>query len=72
MNYLRQPKGTRVNLNPDGSGTANLSCGNACGWEFTIQVDRQRSMFNLVDVDTQNPDNFVAGTAVRQHKRDSD
>lgn len=59
-------------LNPDGSGTANLSCGSGCGWEFTIQVDRHRSIFNLVDVDPMNPGNFVAGTAIRQEMRDSD
>ena len=53
-------------LNPNGSGTANLSCGVGCGWEFNIQVDRNRTMFNLVDVDPANPGNFVAGTAVRQ------
>lgn len=59
-------------LNPDGSGTANLSCGSGCGWEFNIQVDRHRSIFNLVDVDPMNPGNFVAGTAIRQEMRDSD
>lgn len=59
-------------LNPDGSGTAGLSCGSGCGWQFHIQVDRQRSMFNMVDVNFDNPDNFVAGTAVRQLKKDSD
>jgi hypothetical protein len=53
-------------LNPNGSGTAGLSCGVGCGWEFNIQVDRNRTMFNLVDVDPANPGNFVAGTAVRQ------
>ncbi len=37
--------------------------------ELNIQVDRQRSMFNLADVDPQNPDNFVAGTAIRQQMR---
>jgi hypothetical protein len=58
-------------LNPDGSGTAGLTCGTACGWQFNIQVDRQRSIFNLVDVDPQNPNNFVAGTAIRQLKTDS-
>jgi hypothetical protein len=58
-------------LNPDGSGTAGLTCGTGCGWQFNIQVDRQRSIFNLVDVDPQNPDNFVAGTAIRQLKTDS-
>lgn len=59
-------------LNPNGSGTAGLTCGPGCGWEFTIQVDRQRSIFNLVDVDPMNPGNFVAGTAIRQEMRDSD
>ena len=59
-------------LNPNGSGTAGLTCNNAvgCGWELNIQVDRHRSMFNLVDVDPQNPDNFVAGTAIRQQMSD--
>jgi hypothetical protein len=55
-------------LNPDGSGMANLTCGNGvgCGWEFNIQVDRDRNIFNLTDVDPANPGNFVAGTAIRQ------
>jgi len=53
-------------LNADGSGTANLSCGAGCGWEFNIQVDRNRQIFNLVDVFTANPGNFLEGTAIRQ------
>lgn len=53
-------------LNPNGSGTAGLTCGVGCGWEFNIQVDGQRTIFNLVDVDPANPNNFVAGTAIRQ------
>ena len=59
-------------LNPNGSGTAGLTCGVGCGWEFNIQVDRHRSIFNLVDVDPMNPGNFVAGTAIRQEMKDSD
>ena len=61
-------------LNPNGSGTAGLTCNNqvGCGWELNIQVDRQRSMFNLVDVDAANPNNYVAGTAIRQQMSDSD
>ena len=59
-------------LNPNGSGTAGLSCGVGCGWEFNIQVDRRRTMFNLVDVDPANPGNFVAGTAVRQAGADDE
>jgi hypothetical protein len=59
-------------LKRDGSGTANLSCGVGCGWEFTIQVDRHGTIFNLVDVDPANPGNFVAGTAIRQQRREKD
>jgi len=55
-----------ASLNPDGSGTAGLSCGTACGWEFNIQVSPDRSSFNLVDVATVNPFNYLAGVAIRQ------
>jgi hypothetical protein len=52
-------------LNPDGSGTAGLSCGPACGWNFIIQVpDGITEMFTLVDVD--NPNNVLVGTAARK------
>jgi hypothetical protein len=47
-----------------GSGTANMSCGEGCGWNFKIQVAPDRSTFNLVDV--SDPNNFLVGTAVRQ------
>lgn len=65
---------TIKSLNPNGSGTAGLTCNNqvGCGWELNIQVDRQRSMFNMVDVNPANPNNYVAGTAIRQETRDSD
>jgi|HubBroStandDraft_5_1064220.scaffolds.fasta_scaffold54065_2 hypothetical protein len=53
-------------LNANGSGTANLSCGPSCGWEFNIQVAPNREVFNLVDVDPANPGNYLAGVAVRQ------
>ena len=64
---------TIKSLNADGSGTANLSCGPDCGWEFNIQVSRsiirgaKPDIFNLVDVDPENPGNFVEGSAIRQH-----
>ncbi len=51
-------------LNPNGSGTAGLSCGSGCGWNFAIQVDRFGSIFNLVDVTDSN--NYLEGIAVRQ------
>jgi hypothetical protein len=53
-------------VNPDGSGKANLSCGPSCGWEFVIQVARNREMFSVVDVDPANPGNFLSGVAIRQ------
>ena len=55
---------TILSLNPDGSGTANLTCGAGCGWNFDIQVSPDRSTFSLVDVSTLNPGNFQAGVAV--------
>jgi hypothetical protein len=52
-------------LSPDGSGTANLSCGPDCGWNLIIQVAKDGQLFSAVDVDPVNPGNFLAGTAVR-------
>jgi hypothetical protein len=51
-------------LGVNGSGTANMSCGDGCGWNFKIQVAPDRSTFNLVDV--TDPGNYLVGTAVRQ------
>jgi len=53
-------------LNSDGSGTAGLSCGPACGWALTIQVSANREVFTFIDVDPSNPNNFVEGTAIRR------
>jgi len=55
---------TITSLNPNGSGTANLTCGPGCGWNFTIQVAPDRSTFNLVDVG--DPLNTPGGMAVHQ------
>ena len=57
---------TIQSLKPNGSGTAGLTCGAGCGWQFNIQVAPNLEMFNLVDVDSANPGNFVEGTAIRQ------
>jgi hypothetical protein len=57
---------TITSLNPNGSGKAGLSCGPGCGWDFTIQVSPDRSMFSLVDVDPNNPLNTPAGIAIHQ------
>ena len=51
-------------LNPNGSGTAGLSCGSGCGFTFSIQVAPDRSSFNLVDI--TDPNNFLIGVAVHQ------
>jgi hypothetical protein len=53
-------------FNANGSGTATLSCGSGCGWTFTIQMAKGGQVFNLVDVDPQNPGNYLAGTAIHQ------
>lgn len=53
-------------LNPDGSGTANLSCGPGCGWNLIIQVAKNRQIFNVVDVDPLNGGNYLEGTAIHQ------
>jgi hypothetical protein len=53
-------------LNPNGSGTANLSCGPDCGWNLIIQVAKNRQIFNVVDVDPVNPGNYLEGTAIHQ------
>jgi hypothetical protein len=55
---------TITSLGMNGSGTANLSCGSGCGWDFEIQVSPDRQRFNLVD--TTNFANGLAGTAVSQ------
>jgi len=57
-------------LNPDGSGTAGLSCGPSCGWELMIQVERanegESHVFTVADVSHLNPLNVLAGTAIRK------
>lgn len=55
-----------LTMGANGSGTANLSCGVGCGWNFNIQVSPDRSIFNLVDVDVANPDNYLSGIAVHK------
>jgi putative copper export protein len=57
---------TVITLSTNGHGTANLSCGTGCGWNFDIQVASDRSTFSLVDVSSANPGNYIAGVAVHQ------
>ena len=49
-------------LNPNGSGTANLSCGTSCGWPLVIQVAKNSQIFSAVVV----AGNFLEGTAIHQ------
>ena len=53
-------------LSSNGSGTANLSCGSGCGWALQIQVAPGSKLFSLVDVNPENPSNYIQGTAVHQ------
>jgi hypothetical protein len=56
-----------TSLNPDGSGTAGLSCGPGCGWALTIQVPNgSYDIFTVVDVAADNPNNVLVGTAARK------
>jgi hypothetical protein len=53
---------TVTSLNPNnGSGTASLTCGPGCGWNFEIQLTNNWT-FNLVDV--TDGGNELAGTAI--------
>jgi len=65
-NILTGQTFTILSLNSNGSGTANLSCGPDCGWNLDIQVARRGQIFNIVDVSTANPGNYVEGSAIRQ------
>jgi hypothetical protein len=57
---------TISSLKSNGSGVAGLTCGVDCGWQFNIQVAPDVAVFNLVDVDPANPNNYVEGTAIKQ------
>lgn len=55
-----------TNLQPNGFGLLNLSCGVGCGWNFRIQVSDDANSMILVDVDPANPNNTPFGTALRR------
>jgi hypothetical protein len=48
----------------DGSGFIAFGCGQGCGFGFTIQVSRNRDVFNLGPQSV--PGNYLAGVAVRK------
>jgi hypothetical protein len=54
-------------LNPDGTGTGNLSCGPGCGWNLLLQVSRNGEVISFTDVDPVNPENFVSGTIIKKN-----
>jgi hypothetical protein len=49
-------------LSKTGTGTASMSCGAGCEWNFQIQVTPDRTKFNLVDVTPGN--DYVEGLAI--------
>ncbi|WP_127996306.1 hypothetical protein [Piscinibacter defluvii] len=53
-----------LSMNTNGAGTAGLTCGVGCGWTLRFQVAPDRQIMNLIDVDPNNPGNFIAGVAV--------
>ena len=57
---------TIQSLNTHGTGTANLTCGAGCGWNLNFQVAPDRSTFNVIDVSSANPGNYIEGVAIHQ------
>jgi len=53
-----------TSLSANGSGTANLSCGQDCGFAFRIQVSRDLNEFSVIDV--TNTNNYLEGIAIHQ------
>jgi hypothetical protein len=51
-------------LSKTGEGTASLTCGASCEWNFEIQVAPDRTKFNLVDVDPLDTSAFLEGMAI--------
>ena len=56
---------TVTTMNTNGSGTAGVSCGPACGFTFSIQVAPDRAVFNMADITDPIP-NALAGVAIHQ------
>jgi hypothetical protein len=53
-------------LNANGSGVGGLTCGTGCGWILNVQVNPSETVMNLADVSADNPENYLAGTAVKR------
>jgi len=63
--YTGRPVGIHF-LNPDGSGEIGFDCGPPCGFVFTIQVSRNRQLFNLSAEPVGG--NFLGGVAGKREK----
>ncbi len=55
-----------TSLSSTGGGSANLSCGEGCGWALDIEVAPGNNIFSVVDVSPGNPMNYLAGMAVKK------
>jgi hypothetical protein len=54
-----------------GAGTASLTCGAGCQWNFNIQVAPDRSKMNLVDVNPLETTHFLDGVAILSSPADN-
>jgi hypothetical protein len=53
-------------FNIDGSGTATLTCGAGCTYNFNYQMSPDRSTIAIVDVSPSDPGKFLVGKAIHQ------
>jgi hypothetical protein len=52
--------------NTDGSGTATLTCGTGCTYNFNYQISPDRSTMVVVDVSPSDSGKFLMGKAIHQ------
>jgi hypothetical protein len=62
---------TVTTLAKTGKGTATLTCGTGCAWDFEIQVAPDRSKFNLSVVSPLNVGVFLEGVAILSSPADN-
>jgi hypothetical protein len=58
-------------LTKAGEGTASLTCGGGCEFNFNMQVAPNRAIFNLVDVNPLETTHFLDGLAVLSSPADN-
>ena len=54
-----------------GKGTASLTCGAGCEWNFEIQVAPDRTKINLIDVNPAETTHFLGGEAILSSPADN-